>query len=165
MSILLFMLSQKLPKIDGMFDSSKLNREVIRSKSTVLWRALHRKTLDLSDISLSDGGPSSEGGFERANSASTVAHALGRPSAELVDDSATHMGLDFLGAAWQYTHRLGTLMTDNPNVRIVGCVYSHRSGHVRGAGADACGNVCVLKCGAVLFERCVVWATAQRGSR
>ena len=108
--------SKKLPKINGMFDRSKLSRHAIRSKSTVLWRALHRKTLDLSDMSLGEGGPWSEEAFDGAASAGTVAlvcpNALGHKSAQFVDESATHVGLDYLGAAWQYTHRLGTLRSD-----------------------------------------------------
>lgn len=115
---MMFFASQ-LPKIDDMFDSSKLLRQVIRRKCKVLWRALHSKTLDLTEISTSEGGSGEEGrvrgipprerGFSQGTSADTVAHKAGYRTNKLVDDSAPqYFGLDYLGVAWQYTQRLGT---------------------------------------------------------
>jgi len=123
MLIMMFFAFQ-LPKIDDMFDSSKLLRQVIKRKCKVLWRALHSKTLDLSEISSSEGGsgekgqvrgiPPRERGFSQVTSADTVAHAPGHRTDKLVDDFAPqYLGLDYLGVAWQYTQRMGTFLRMN----------------------------------------------------
>ena len=120
MPIMIIFASQ-LPKIDDdMFEGSKLLHQVIKRKCKVLWRALHSKTLDLSEISSFEGGsgeesqvrgiPPRERGFSHVISADTVAHAPGHRTDKLVDDFAPqYLGLDYLGVAWQYTQRLGTL--------------------------------------------------------